>query len=149
MIAYTSKKIEHLLKLEFVRFCVVGGTGFVINLILLTLLHKILGMPIFIAQLIAAEAALFNNFMLHQNWTYKHKKVQKSLGSMLVQFHATSWPAILGSAVMVSLAVRFLHFSNLLALIASSAIALIWNYTWSKFVVWRDVTPQEIEEIAA
>jgi dolichol-phosphate mannosyltransferase len=149
MIAYTSKKLERLLKLELIRFCIVGGTGFVINLVVLTLLHKVIGIPIFIAQVVGAETALFNNFMLHNNWTYKHKKVEKSIGSMLIQFHATTWPAILGSAVMVSLAVHFLHFSNLLALIASSAVVFAWNYTWSKFIIWRGVSPQEIEEIVA
>lgn len=148
MIVYMGEKFRHILKLDFVRFCIVGGTGFVINLILLTIFNKVLNIPIFIAQLLAAEIALFSNFMLHHNWTYKHRRIQKSLASLIVQFHATSWPAILGSSIMVSLGVRVLHFNSILALVIASAIALGWNFGWSKFVVWRNVTPKEIEEIA-
>jgi putative flippase GtrA len=31
-----------------------------------------------------------------------------------------------------------LHFEYLLALIISSAIALIWNFSLTKFVIWRN-----------
>lgn len=113
MIAYTRGKLEHLLKLEFIRFCIVGGTGFVINFLLLTGLHRGLGLPVFIAQLVGAEIALLSNFLLHHHWTYKAQKVDKNLVSLLAQFHATTWPAIIGSALMVSACVRFFAFQQL------------------------------------
>lgn len=105
-------------------------------------------MPVFLAQLISAEVALFSNFILHHHWTYKHNKIHKSVSTLLVQFHMSSWPAILGSAVMVSAGERLLHLSNLVALAFSSVVALAWNFAWSKFVIWRDVKGSEIEEIA-
>ena len=148
MIAYTKAKIERLLKLEFIRFCIVGGTGFTVNLIFLVILTKLFDLPIVLAQLIGAEIALGMNFMLHHNWTYKSHKVNKSLGSLIVQFHATTWPAILGSTAMVSVGVNVFHKSQFLALVASSLVSLMWNFVWSKFVIWRDVTPKEVEEIA-
>jgi dolichol-phosphate mannosyltransferase len=148
MIAYTRDRIKHLLKIDFVRFCIVGGTGFVINFIILTVLHKGFSVPIFIAQLIGAEIALFSNFMMHHHWTYKGHKVQKTIPTLLVQFHASTWPAILGSALMVTAGEKFLHFGNLLALAVSSAIALLWNFGWSRYVIWRKITPAEIERIA-
>ena len=145
MIAYTKEKTERLLKIEFIRFCIVGGTGFVINFILLTLLHKIFNLPIFVAQLISAEIALFCNFILHHHWTYKTHKVNKTFTSLIIQFHATSWPAILGSSAMVSLNEKYLKFGNLSALALSSLVALFWNFLWSKFIVWRDVKPNDVE----
>lgn len=147
MITYTRGKIEHLLKIEFVRFCVVGGTGFVINFAILTALNKGLQVPLFAAQLIGAEIALFSNFMLHHHWTYKSHKVEKALAALVLQFHATSWPAIIGSALMVTAGEKFLHLNNFMALTVSSAIALLWNFMWSKYVVWRDVNPKQLEEI--
>jgi dolichol-phosphate mannosyltransferase len=145
MIVYAREKFNHLIKLEFIRFCMVGGVGFLVNLLLLTILHRILGLPIFLAQLISAEIALFINFMLHHHWTYKSDRAPKSIQKLLIQFHATTWPAILGSALMVSGAEKFLHFSNLLALATSSIIALLWNFCWTKYVIWKKVTPSEIE----
>jgi dolichol-phosphate mannosyltransferase len=147
MVAYTRAKLLHLLKIDFVRFCIVGGTGFVINFILLTLLHKMFGLHIFLAQLISAEIALFINFMLHHHWTYKAHKVNKTFTSLIVQFHATSWPAILGSSLMVSFFEKVLNLGNLPALAISSIIALFWNFSWSKFVVWKDVKSKEVETL--
>lgn len=138
MIAYTRGKLLQLIEIEFVRFCIVGGVGFVINFIVLTLLHKVLHTPLFVAQVVGAEIALFSNFILHDRWTYRSRNSKKPISTLLIQFHVVSWPAILGSALMVSLGVRLLHLSDIVALILSSAIALIWNFTWSKFVIWRD-----------
>jgi dolichol-phosphate mannosyltransferase len=148
MVAYTWGRLKHLLKIDFVRFCVVGGTGFVINFIILVTLHDFLNVTIFAAQLIGAEIALFSNFMLHHHWTYKDNNVEKSIPTLLAQFHASSWPAIIGSASMVTLAETYLHFSSLMALVTSSLIALFWNFGWSKYVIWRGITSVKIERIA-
>jgi dolichol-phosphate mannosyltransferase len=147
MVAYTRTQLQRLIKIEFVRFCIVGGTGFVINFIILTVLHKFLNFPVFIAQLIGAEVALFSNFMMHHHWTYKAHKVEKTMTTLIVQFHATTWPAILGSALMVTGGEKLLHLSNLFALAVSSIIALLWNFVWSKYVIWRNVTAAEIDKI--
>ncbi len=148
MIAYTRSQLVRLLRLEFIRFCIVGGTGFIINLILLTLLRKYLHLEIFVAQLISAEIALFSNFMFHHHWTYKAHHVEKSITKLIIQFHSTSWPAIAGSAGMVFVAEKVFHLNDIDSLLISSLIALIWNYFWSKFVVWRDVKPGELKEIS-
>ena len=146
MIAYTRAKIINLLKIDFIRFTIVGGTGFIINFVILLLLNKVLGLYIFVAQLIGAEIALFSNFMLHDNWTYKHHKVKKNKRRLLIQFHATTWPAILGSALMVTGLEKLLKFNSLDALAVSSIVSLMWNFFWSKYVVWRKVTPEEVRE---
>ena len=148
MIVYTKEKIKHLLKVDFVRFCIVGGLGFVINLALLAVFTQILKMPVYIAQFLGAEIALGSNFFLHHHWTYKRNKVNKTIPTLLWQFHATSWPAIIGSTIMVSAGVSIFHINKFVALVISSVIALGWNFAWSKFVIWRNITERQIEEIA-
>jgi putative flippase GtrA len=129
------------------RFCIVGGLGFVINLILLTAFREYLHAPIYISQFFAAEIALFNNFMLHHYWTYRSHNVKKTIPKLIVQFHATSWPALLGSTIMVTVGVKVFHLHDVLALVISSLVALFWNFFWSKYVVWNDVKPIDIEQI--
>ena len=146
MVAYARTRIFRILKIDFVRFCIVGGTGFLINLVLLSIIHDALKVPIFWAQLFSAEVALFSNFTLHHHWTYKAHKVDKSPYKLILQFHSVTWPAIVGSAVMVSLGERYLHLSDIIALLVSSVIALLWNFVWSKFVIWRDVSLKTVEK---
>ncbi len=134
------QRIDRLLKIEFIRFSIVGGTGFVINFIFLVSLRHLFNLPVFFAQLIGAEVALFYNFILHDRWTYKKHNVHKSIKRLLIQFHISSWPAILGSSIMVSLLERYVHLGNLYALALSSAVALLWNFGWTRYVIWKDVT---------
>jgi putative flippase GtrA len=149
VIAYTREKVAHLLKVDFIRFCIVGGTGFIINFVILAGLHKFFSVPIAVAQFVGAEIALFSNFILHHHWTYKRNKVNKTMPKLMLQFHMTTWPAILGSTLMVSIGVSVLHLSELVALITSSIIALFWNFGWSKYVIWRDIqSKEELESIA-
>lgn len=136
------------LQIDFVRFCIVGSSGFVLNFTLLSLLYKFAGLPIFLAQLISAEIALFSNFLLHNNWTYKLKMVNKPLPDLLWQFHVVSWVAIVGSALIVGATVKYLHFNYALALIISSATALFWNFLWTKFVVWKHHHPRLTVKVA-
>ncbi len=139
--------MKQVLRIDFVRFCLVGETGFIINFSLLTLLYKVFELPVFISQLVASEIALFSNFLLHHHWTYKHKKVTKTLPSLLWQFHITSWVAIVGSALLVSLAVHVLRLNYVLALMISSGVALLWNFLWTKLIIWRhEHEPHEVED---
>lgn len=147
MVGYTIKKILRLIKIDFIRFCLVGGTGFIINLLLLQLFYTVLNIPILLSQLVAAEIALFSNFSLHHHWTYKNNKVKKSFGTLLIQFHATTWPAILGSSVMVTIGVNIVHLNTMNSLVVSSLIALLWNYFWSKYVIWKDTSEVDIQRI--
>ena len=129
--------IKKALGIDFVRFCIVGSLGFVINFALLTLFYRTLGWPIFIAQLVSSEVALFNNFLLHHHWTYKTKRVTKTIPTLLWQFHATSWVAIVGSSLIVGAGVNIFKLNYVVALVISSGVALLWNFGWTKLVIWR------------
>ena len=130
------RRLKQLLEIDFIRFCIVGAFGFIINAILLMILNADLHST-FVAQLIAAEVALFSNFIFHHKWTYRANKVRKTISTLIVQFHITSWAAIIASALIVWAGVKFLHLHPLTALVISSITALFWNFAWSKFVIWR------------
>lgn len=128
--------IKYLLKIDFTRFCVVGAMGFAINFILLQFIKDMLGVNVFIAQLIAGELSLLHNFIWHQNWTYRGIS-KKSVKELLIEFHVTSWIAILGGAFFVGLLEERYSYGNLPALAITSFILLFWNFLWTKLFVWR------------
>lgn len=138
------KKLRRLSRVDFLRFCAVGTLGFLINFTLLTVLYKWLDFPIVLAQVIASELSLFNNFMFHQYWTYRHDSLKKPFLQLIIQFHATSWIAIIGSTLLVSLMVGILHIDYIVALVVSSALALFWNFFWTRFAIWKK-TPSKNE----
>lgn len=136
--ARVRRVIEDLLRQDFVRFCVVGGLGFLINLVILKLLHDVWGWPIVVATLLGAEVAYFSNFMFHNFWTYKHgQKVEKSFRRLLVQFHLSAWSGMLLNTIIVYVAVVWFGQDSAVGLVIASLIVLFWNYFWTKFYIWR------------
>ena len=137
LIKEKNKLYKALLEVDFIRFCMVGSLGFVVNLSVLSIIHYGFGVSIFFAQLVSAEIALFGNFLLHHNWTYKNHSVRKKLRRVFIEFHFTSWAAILMSAVIVSVSVNYIGLHYIVALIASSIIVLMWNFFWTRYYIWR------------
>lgn len=138
--------MKRLLSLDFVRFCLVGAGGFLINFALLTLFYKIFDLPILVSQLFASEIALFHNFLWHHYWTYKGRSGAKSPLTLLIQFHATSWVAIIGTTLLVGFGVDVLKLNYALVLVISSLIALFWNFTWTKFYIWKNHKNKDSQE---
>ncbi len=137
-----TKKVNSLYHNQFLRFCFVGGLGFIINAILLRILHTLLGLPLLIAQAISAEIALFHNFIWHHHWTYVESHVHKTFKRLVVEFHATSWAGVIGSSLLIVLLVNTFHMHEFTALVISSALLLVWNFVFTKFVIWRKDTPR-------
>lgn len=129
--------ISKLLEKDFVRFCIVGAVGFIVNATLLKLFVNYAHLRVYIAQALAAEIALFLNFIFHHNWTYKNASESKSVRQLVVQFHMSSWVAILGSALIVGVLVNKLNVPLMISLAISSITALFWNFFWSKYVIWK------------
>jgi putative flippase GtrA len=137
------KLIRQLMTVDFVRFSIVGALGFVINFLILTMLYKQMNLHLFASQVIAGEIALFSNFYLHHNWTYKRRRVLKTIKTLLIQFHLTSWFAILLTAVLVTIGVNVFNLNYIVALFIAGATALFWNFTWSRYVIWRQTEAEE------
>lgn len=132
--------VKKFLRGDFVRFCIVGVGGFTVNFILLTLLYKTVHWPLFVSQLIAGEIALFHNFFLHHNWTYRDRNTTKTFRLLLIQFHLTSWFAVILTTVVVTVGVSLFKLHYVVALVLAAVLALLWNYIWSKYVIWAQST---------
>lgn len=120
---------------EDLRFVVVGGSGFLVNLVGLWILHGRFGLPLFPAQLMAAELALLSNFTLHHNWTYRDYHPTGFL-TRLGKFHATAWTGALLSSVIVWAVATYLKIHYLIALVIGAAAGLVWNYLVNKRLIW-------------
>src|SRR5438132_13482592 len=56
---------------QLVRFTIVGGTGYVVNLGVFSALVEVLGVHYIPAAIVAFCAAVTNNFLLSRHWTFK------------------------------------------------------------------------------
>jgi len=56
---------------EIFRFCVVGGVGFLVNLLVYSACIWMLGLPPAVAATCAFCIAVFNNYVLNRSWTFQ------------------------------------------------------------------------------
>lgn len=134
---WTKKVSSKFISIDFVRFGIVGGCGFIINTVFLTVFYRFLHLPLVISQLIAAEIALLFNYTLHNLWTYKSMFRNRRWLKGLLIFHGSSWTGILITTTILVFIVNVLHFNYLIGLTAGVATAMFWNYTWTRYVIFR------------
>lgn len=117
------------------RFIVVGFIGFCINFAVLSILYRLLKIDLLPAQLIAAECAILMNFIFHNNWTYKDAVKDSSI-KRIFEFHASSW---VGAGLTTVTLLTLVHYGvqYFFALVCGAVVALIWNFLWTRFIIWK------------
>ena len=103
----TPWKLDSGLRLgQFFKFCFVGGSGVIVDMVVLYLLadSRMLGWNVIVGKICAAEVVMLNNFFWNESWTFRTsaKRTQGGLGRRLAGFHAIC-------GIGIGLAVFFLH----------------------------------------
>jgi putative flippase GtrA len=141
------KSYYKVIAYDKVRFVFIGGLGFVVNFLALTLIYHILKAPILVAQVISAELALLATFVGNNFWAFKgHHHV--SLRSKLVKFHMSAIGGLIINTACVTILVKYAHVYYGLGLVVGSAAGLIWNYTLYKRFVFHS-KKQPLETVVA
>lgn len=96
---------------RFIKFIIVGGTGFFLQMFTVWFSFKMLGIEQFISAMIGGEMAILSNFLINNLWTFGDTKNIKEQGSFLkrlVKFNIASLGAVGIQGLVVFLAVEFL-----------------------------------------
>ena len=134
-------RIKELVTGPFGKFPVVGGTGFVIQAIILRILADGFKIDPSIASVTGAVAAIFSNYNLNNFWTFRAEKV-KTVGQYLwklLNFYATSAIGVL----LIQTGIIFLGdqlFGKkyyFIYFLVGTAILLVYNFTVYRLVIWR------------
>jgi len=123
---------------RFIKFCIVGGTGILINMGVLALITEIIQLPYQLSSIIAIETAILWNFALNDKWTFKKSTNKSSTLTKMIKFHAVSiggalinWLILIGLTEITGM---YYLLSNLIGI----ATATAWNYLANVKYTWRD-----------
>lgn len=126
---------------KVVKFLVVGGVGFILNAIVLTLLVDHLRWNPSLANLVGAALAIFSNFNFNNIWTFQENKTTTigSYFSKMFQFYLTSsFGVIFIQTGTIFLGDKFIGRSGyLLYFVVGTFLLLIWNFTIYNKFIWR------------
>lgn len=125
----------------FGKFVVVGGTGFIINAVLLRVFVEKFGLSPTVGNLIAAAFAIFSNYNFNNFWTFKHHRATGFTKYIykLLQFYLTSaFGVIFIQTGTIFIGVRITSEKDyFLYFIVGTAFLLVWNFFIYSKVIWK------------
>jgi putative flippase GtrA len=115
---------------QLVKFCAVGGSGYVVNLSVFALCFELLGLHHLIAATAAFVVAVTNNFWWNRHWTFKARRGHA--GFQAARFFTVSITAFLVAASVLELLVSVVGMPKLAAQAISIATATPLNFIGNK-----------------
>jgi dolichol-phosphate mannosyltransferase len=116
--------------LQLVRFGLVGGSGYVINLVVFDLLAEGVGIHHLLAAVGAFCVAITNNFLLNRHWTFRAG--DGHAGFQAMRFFAVSVVALLINLFVLEALVSQTSLGDLTAQAIAVAIAMPFNFLGNK-----------------
>lgn len=129
-----------LLNSSFIRFCVVGTIGFIINVIGLETFYR-LGLKPGPAAALGAEFAIVSNFILNNFWTFSHKKIKRG-GNVLrkfLQFNLVAVGAVIIQWLVVGLGTDIFGDQTRFLFLVLAVIVFVIPYSYFMYnrFIWR------------
>jgi putative flippase GtrA len=117
---------------QLVKFCAVGGSGYVVNLCVFALTVKGFGVHHLAGATAAFAVAVTNNFWWNRHWTFGAR--DGHAGFQAARFFAVSIVAFLFAAAMLELLVRAEVMDVLaqaISIVAATPLNFVGNKMWS------------------
>jgi len=134
----------HLLKTStFVRFCIVGASGTLIDTAMLFLLSdpRTLNWNLTGSKIIAAELALTNNFIWNDLWTFgKFSSCQNTLrqrARRFLKFNLLCSVGIILNIIILNIGFKVFHVNRYIANLSAIFVVTFWNYNTNRKLSWR------------
>jgi dolichol-phosphate mannosyltransferase len=116
--------------IQLLKFGIVGGSGYVINLVVFAFLAKNLGVYHAAAAVGAFLVALGNNFFWNRHWTFGPG--EGLAHEQAIRFTAVSVGALVVNLVVLEALVRSSSISELAAQAIAVAVAMPFNFLGNK-----------------
>jgi putative flippase GtrA len=121
-------------------FCSVGAIGILIQMSVLMLLVSGFKMDYLLATGLAVEAAVLNNFIWHENWTWvdRTQGTHRTFWRRLFYFHlANGALSLIGNIVLMRFLIEVLKCGYLKANALAIASCSVLNFIAGDLVVYR------------
>ncbi|OKH31303.1 sulfonate ABC transporter permease [Calothrix sp. HK-06] len=128
---------------KFIRFALVGLTGVFVDMAILYLLSDstTLNLPLTRSKIIAGEAAIINNFLLNDAWTFADVSIKQNQWQQrlkrLLKFNIICLAGLVLNVITLNLVYNFIlknrYVSNFIAILSATA----WNFWVNYKLSWR------------
>jgi dolichol-phosphate mannosyltransferase len=124
---------------RFVKYCLVGATGVLVNMGVLALLARA-GIAYVQAGAVAAETAIGTNFLLNEFWSFAdHARRHSEIMPRILRFCRFNLFCAGGAAIAVLILWLLTHYGGvhyLLSNLVGIGVATVWNYGMNANLTW-------------
>jgi putative flippase GtrA len=121
--------------LQLVRFGLVGGAGFVVNVAVYALFVHGAGVDYRVASIVAWLVAVVNNFLLNRHWTFDASEGRAH--HQAARFLIVSLAAEIVSLLLLTLFVESAHIAKVPAQALAVALSMPFNFVGNKLWTFR------------
>jgi putative flippase GtrA len=117
-------------------FLISGGTAFIVDALVLKLLTSVLGLHPIAARLAAIALAMVAGWLMHRTFTFR-VTARPSLPEFL-RYAGVAWTAAaVNYGLFVVIVLAYPGIEPLVALVVSSAVAMVFAYLGLRFAAFR------------
>jgi putative flippase GtrA len=115
---------------QLVKFCAVGGSGYVVNLSVFALAVHVLDVHYLLAATMAFAVAVTNNFFWNRHWTFQ--ATEGHAGFQAARFFTVSVVALGVNLLALELLVSVVELAEVPSQAVAVAIAMPFNFLGNK-----------------
>ena len=129
-------KLKELI-IQFINFCIVGGTCFLIDYLLLAFCHEILGIEVLISSAISFSVSVVANYLLSMRFVFK-SKISNRRREFII-FVTLSVIGLALNQLLMYIGVDILKIHYLIFKLLATFIVLIYNYITRKIFIEKSL----------
>jgi dolichol-phosphate mannosyltransferase len=124
--------------IRVMKFSIVGLSGTMVNEAIIWTLTEKIGLYYLYSGILSSEAAVLNNFLWNDKWTFKDKvkTSAQTLPNRFIKFHISRFSSLIIGFIILAVSTEILKFHYLISNLLSILLVLSYNYLTSKGWVW-------------
>lgn len=128
---------------RFIKFCLVGGSGVLVNFGLLWLLTEQAGFHYVLSAAIAIETSIITNFLLNNFVTFSDRRAsgRKGFFGNMAKFNLVSLGGLLINVAILALLTEVAGFYYMFSNLFGIAGATLWNFFVNNWWTWKGSKP--------
>jgi len=128
---------QNLLQPRILKFAVVGLSGVAVNMGLLYVFTRYLGLYYLLSSIIAIEVSILTNFVLNDIWTWRDRQ-KKSYGKRMLQYHiSVGVTAVLANWLLLIFFTEVAGLHYMIANLIGISVGMLFNYTLNDLWTFR------------
>ena len=131
-------KSEHFIRL--IKFGIVGGSGFIVNMVFLWLFTEIFGIYYIISSVLAIGLAMINNFIWNDVWTWRGRGqpgVKPFFVRLLKFCLVASLAGYVGNLGILWILTHFFYLHYLISNVFGIAVGTLINYFLNNYWTFK------------